>query len=362
MPARHRSRHQADQSRRHSTVHIHAPTEPPSHTPHLLAVLLQTVLEQLALLLLPQMRHSGESDSKHMTWHLSWRPLTAAAGARRRFCRSRGEASLVSWRWLQRAHSTRNSRRRTPPHPTPHLLQVGPQALRAVGCGGRERLRLQLRLERQVLGTRGCSVCGKQGIEATGGVAHRRSAPAQLFPNKSIGSADTPRTGQQQQQHPQQPQQQQHESGSAPEYVSPRHTHSIWRRHVLPGRLKSQAAQSSSAGEGGGGRAGDLVGRGRNCNVCLVDHAATGTVAASPAISQPHSQPAAQPEHSPLHTGDDGAGLQAVGEDDVGVHGRHVQVVDQRHLVAAGPIAGQIPLPQNGHRNWAWKVAGPDNR
>jgi len=29
-------------------------------------------------------------------------------------------------------------------------------------------------------------------------------------------------------------------------YVSPRHTHSIGRRHVFPGRLKSHAAQSSS--------------------------------------------------------------------------------------------------------------------
>ncbi len=37
-------------------------------------------------------------------------------------------------------------------------------------------------------------------------------------------------------------------ASSSPEKVSPRHTHSICRRHVLPGRLKSHAAQSSSAG------------------------------------------------------------------------------------------------------------------
>lgn len=139
----------------------------------------------------------------------------------------------------------------------------------------------------------------------------------------------------------------------SPEYVSPRHTHSIWRRQVLPGRLKSQAAQSSSAGArvwcapwqacmrvsvrwvGGGVHASftplrlshvaepALRWQARECPP------ASCTYLTAPPLHHSPTPPPTQP------TGDDGGRLQPVGEDDVGVHGGDIQVVDEGHLVPA---------------------------
>ena len=118
-----------------------------------------------------------------------------------------------------------------------HHLQVCPEARGPPRGFWLEGLALQLGLDGGILGACGCMglvVCvrgGGGGVRVCQRERNQQQHTREAVALPSLATTRVPH------HHPQRP----------PEKVSPRHTHSIGRRHFLPGRLKSQAAQSSSA-------------------------------------------------------------------------------------------------------------------